>query len=273
MRRRPNPNPRRSSARFFGVLRPRRFSRRCFALRRVCNSARSRALYDVPTYRPCCAVICIMTPYIPPGSSSPSPRPDHHPDEAGAGVAVLGGGGDPPSQWRRGRRAPPTSRDPSGASPRWFASGWPPRSSSRRRPRARVGPGGGRRDGRGVWGGESRGHAPGDEEREHLGGKGADVDVCQLASEGAGTRGRRRSLGAGARDVEARGYSGDVVTGEAGGSGGRADGRGGARCSAAQSPTAARRKSGVARVAPRERRGSDPRRRRGRRWPAIGPSP
>ena len=82
---------------------------------------------------------------------------------------------------------------------------------------------------RGLGWGETRGQAPGDEEREHLGGKGADVDVgCQLASEGAGTRGRRRSLGAGARDVEARGYSGDVVTGE-GGWFGRADGRGGAR--------------------------------------------
>ena len=43
-----------------------------------------------------------------------------------------------------------------------------------------------------------------------------------------GDAGRRRSLGAGARDVEARGYSGDVVTG-AGGWFGRADGRGGAR--------------------------------------------
>ena len=46
---------------------------------RSCSAARSRALKLVPTYRPCSGVIRSITPYCPPGSSSVSPRPHHHP--------------------------------------------------------------------------------------------------------------------------------------------------------------------------------------------------
>ena len=46
---------------------------------RSCSAARSRALKLTPTYRPCSGVIRSITPYCPPGSSSVSPRPHHHP--------------------------------------------------------------------------------------------------------------------------------------------------------------------------------------------------
>ena len=46
---------------------------------RSCSAAKSRALKLTPTYRPCSGVIRSITPYCPPGSSSVSPRPHHHP--------------------------------------------------------------------------------------------------------------------------------------------------------------------------------------------------
>mmetsp|Transcript_9804 Transcript_9804/g.36408 ORF Transcript_9804/g.36408 Transcript_9804/m.36408 type:complete len:223 (+) Transcript_9804:2707-3375(+) len=44
-----------------------------------CSAANSLAEKLRPTYRPCSAVIRIITPYCPPGSSSVNPRPFHHP--------------------------------------------------------------------------------------------------------------------------------------------------------------------------------------------------